>query len=59
MCLKNKQNQFEPTQHNLIHSGTTRWISIYMMLDYTNMCAIANVLADCIVTYTAMGNNLK
>jgi len=60
-ALKNKQNQLGLTEHTLIQSCSTRWNSIYLMLDrfYANRCAISNVLADRKLTKSAMAKKLE
>lgn len=60
-ALKNKQTQLGLTEHILIQSCATRWNSVYLMLDrlYTHRCAISNVLADRIVTKSAMAKKLE
>lgn len=60
-ALKNKQKQLGFLEHNLIQSCTTRWNSIYMMLDrlYANRCAVSNVLADRTVTKSAIAKKLE
>lgn len=51
-ALTKMQEQLGLNQLSLIQSCTTRWDSVYMMLDrlYTNRCAVTNVLADRSIT---------
>jgi len=59
--LKDKQEQLGMPTECLIQSCTTRWNSIFMMLDriYKNRCPISNVLADRSLTTAAMEHKFE